>query len=246
MKYAAVQGTLPRQWDIARWNEEQFRQFFTLVNYFVVTDKNGQSVFRTPTEKIKEVEDLVLKAPPSFQTELLYRINLFSTQATENLSRKFYYRLVAIVRTVGNYIRKHPGALSDENRKLIENNTRLNWMTRSYVTHRPKIGGAVVVPDTRDTTTFQTKAAMRPEDPQVKLMNSLVTLADIYETLVKSLTKKDLKALDTKDKFTAIKNLAFLFGNKVKPNSQVFNQVNIYKTGREDLEKSLLEYGQSE
>jgi len=241
-KYRAIQGSLPRQWDVARWTEDHFRQFFQLVIDLTQFSDQGQAVIKCTPETIKHLEDSILNGKPSYATELLYRINQFTTDPSAT-PRKFFYRLTALIRAVGNYVKKHPAVVTTELKGMIIDNPRLNWMLSSYVTHTTKVGAPVTVPDSRDTTTFQTRPAARVEDPQTKLLNSMVILADVFETLAGSLTKKELRSLKASEKIGAISKLSFLFGNRIKPNAQTFKQINIYKASAQDLEQSLLDYG---
>lgn len=243
-KYQAILGTLPRQWDVARWTEEHFQQFFSLVQDLTIYGETSAKIECTESS-IKELEEKIFNETPSYRTELLYRINQFTTDP--NFSpRKFYYRITALIRSVGNYVKKHPAILSETNREQIKNNPRLNWMSVSYTAYQTKMGAIVPVPEARDTTTYQTQPAARVVDPQTKLLNSMVLLADSFEVLAKSLTKRELRAMKAQDKISAISKLSFLFGNRVKPNIGVFRQINVFKASKDDLEKSLLAYSEGE
>jgi hypothetical protein len=100
---------------------------------------------------------------------------------------------------------------------------------------------AVVVPDTTKPTTSRKVTTQNVEQIY---MESIVRTTELYSTLVKSIKKKDLEELNTKDKISALSKLADI--NKqmrtFKPNAGVFNQINVFGAQREDLEKAILDF----
>lgn len=239
-KYRAIQGTLPKFYDIARWNEKHYQQFIELAEHFTTKNPAGKVVFKFSPQLIADAEKDALFIP-SHKTELLYRINEWTSDPKFN-PKRFMVKFTAVVRTVGNYVKKHPSALAPQLKERIKDNPRLNWMVVNYSLYETKVGAPVVVPHSLDTTEGVHKQATRVDDPQVKLMNAMVHLADVFENLAKSITQRDIKQLETKDKIAALSKLQFVFSQRAKPTSS-FKQINVFSASREDLEKAILELG---
>ncbi len=238
--FRAVTNTLPKRSDIANWDSKKFIQFFELVNEFTV---DGKLTFKT--EKLLAIEQKALSGLYPFWQELFHRMNEFSTDP-EATPRKFSYKLQAVIRNVGAYIKLNPSVVTEGMRVLIEPNPRLAWMLKHYTTYETKVGATVIVPETRDTTNIsQTERALNPKDPNVKMLEATVMLADILHTLVKGITKQDIKNMNARDRIAlALKVKSELSNTKsYKPNIGVFNNIVVHKADRESLEKAMLDFG---
>ena len=240
--YLAVAGTLPRHYEVAQWSAEQYALFFDMVNHF--TDDGG--TLRCTPPKIAAFEEANMeKSYNPFVTELLYRMDAFHKDPKSS-NVKFLRRLQAIIRTVGSYVKKNPSVLNEELVDKVKDNPRMNWMLINYAETQTKLG-PVVMPHNVETTTFQRKATGPGANPQVKLIEAMTNLSDMFVTLSKSVSKKELREMSAKDKIAALSKLSFIFSEsrKFKPNVGVFNQINIYKSDKESVEKALLEYAEA-
>lgn len=246
-KYLAIKGTLPRERDISEWNEEHFLQFFAFVNDLCeVRTKDGKSdtTIKITEEKMKALEDEVNNTTPTFKTEIMYRIDQFHSDPTAT-PRKMFYKLNQFIKQVGHYVKKHPSVVTDKIKEAIEPNPRLNWILKLYQERMTKLGNAAVVePYNINTTKWQNEKTPSVATPQVKLMEAMTHLADVFVTLSKSISAKDIKKMDAKDKLSAISKLSFVLGEarRFKPNVAVFQQINVNSAAKEDLENALLDF----
>lgn len=237
-KYRAILGQLPKRPDIMKWPESHFLDFFSMVN-FLTTPKG---IIKLTPDTLKALEDSILPHPPSFKTEVLYRVNQFTTDPSSN-PRKFFYKFTTFIRCVGYAIKTNPILITPAMEDVIKNNPRLSWMLATYKDVTTGIGAPITVPDRNDATTIRGKKLPTSTDPQTRFMESLLRLSNMFEVLTKSLSKKDIRGLNAKEKFVILAKIYPMLAEarKFKPNSQVFQQINVYKGGREELEEAILD-----
>ena len=237
--YSFIQGTLPRKRDVSEWKEEKFLEFFKLVQFFMV----GEMITITK-EKCIELQNIIQDYHHPW-AEMAYRINSF-TYDKDYTTRNFYNRLTSTVRLVGMYLKQNPAAISEEMKKAIEPNPRLNWILKTYKTVETKVGIPITVPDTRETVGLTPHNTPAPKTPEVSLMESMLKTANVFDMIVGSIKKKDMEDMGIKDKINALSKLSFIWtaARNMKPQTAVFKQLNVYSAKKEDLEKSLLEFSQ--
>lgn len=197
-------------------------------------------------KKRKWIENEMAVNPTHPWSEFMWRINCFTsnTQATD---RKFYYRLSATMRLIGAYVKANPALMNDEMKAMVEPNPRLNWMIPHFKTVTTKIGAEVVVPDTQETVGF-TKGTTKPANPEVSYLESMFKAANVFDMIVSSIKKSEINDMSVKDKVNALSKLSFVFSNSknMKPNTQVFKQMNVYSAKKEELEAAIMDFNQLE
>lgn len=243
--YIAIKGKPLRKVDLANWKEDNYLAFFQIVN-FLTEDVKNDKIVKVTHEKLVSLEKDIFETHNPAKVEVIYRIDQM-TKEVSSTPRKFYGKLAAMIRTIGNYIKENPSIITDELYKEVSPNPRINWMLRNFKSHVTTMGVSVVVPSESDTTSFIPQKASS-SDPQVKLFQAMDKLFDVYITIINSLTKKDLKEMEVKDKIAALSKLAFIMqeSRKVKPNVGVLNQLNIHKAEKEDIEEALLNFSKTQ
>ena len=244
-KYKAIQGQLPTRYELAQWNEEKFIQFFEVVNSLTIKDKNGESKITCTNESIKRIEDEIMSGTPSFKQEVLYRINMFTTDP-DATPRKFFFKIAAMIRNIGGYLKNNPALITEKIHNTIKDNQRLNWMAVNWKLMVTKIGAEIIVPNTLDTTEITRHHTNTPKDPQLRFIECLDKATSLLELLLKDISKKDIKDMDIKDRISAISKLSFILKDVkgVKANKQTFIQINNNKESRDSLENDLLKFSQ--
>lgn len=235
--YRAVEGTLPRKRDVQLWSHDRLMDFFRFVTYFMDGD-----VVR-PTGKNRGWLETEMAVHPTHPwAEFMWRINVF-TRNRQGTDRKFYYRLSATMRLIGMYVKSNPALMTDEMRGLLGKNPRLNWIIPHFKAVKTRLGPEVVVPDTRMTVGFQ-KETTKALNPEVSYMESMLKAANVFDMIVTSIRKSEIAEMTVKDKVNALSKLSFVFSQarNMKPNSQVFKQINVYKASKEELETAIMDF----
>lgn len=237
--YRAVQGILPTKREIQNWPYDKFMDFLRFVDFWTDGD-----VIKVTKEKREEMEKLAFETPHHPYQEFLWRIDHFLLNP-EATSRKFYYKLAAMIRQVGGYLKANPGMVDEEMKKLIEGNPRLEWILKHFKVVETKIGAEVVMPDTTEEVGFQRGQSPVPK-AEVTMMESLMKVASVFDMLASSIKPADIRGMEVKDKIQAMSKLSFIFtqAKSMKPNTAVFKQLNIYRASKEDLEKSLMDFAE--
>lgn len=237
-QFLAIKGELPRKVELAEWSEFHFLAIFRMVNFFM-----EKETIKVTADKMLALEKKVLdESYDPLQAEMLYRIDKFHGDPTAT-PRAFFFRLTAVVRKVGEYVKQNPSVITENIVNEIKDNPRLSWMLHNFRAVQTKGGAVVVEQNTLDTTTTQGKKVVG-SDPQEKLMESMYIVADKFLLIAKMISKDDIKKMSGKEKVAALASLSFIFGvtSKFKPNTAIFTQINNYKSDKEDIEKALLAF----
>ena len=239
-KFRAVQGSLPRMSELYDWDERKTLAFLNWASSFLTEDRS-RFVF---TKETIENAEKKLDGPTCPEQEFLYRINLFTTDL-DATPRKFFYKFNTFLRNVLNYLKQNPAYLTDEMKVIMESTPRMSWALSHFKTTETKTGQEVTVRDTQDLTQIK-RQTVKQDTPEVRMLEGMYHVANIFEELARSIKPKDIKNMNVKDKISAISKLAFMFKvqQNFKPNANVFQQFNIYKAEKDDLEKAILEYAE--
>lgn len=239
--YRAVRGSLPARRDVAVWEEKKFLDLFDFINHFIEPNRGSVSVIVTK-EKWAAAEK-VLELPYHPWQELLYRIDRL-TKDTRFNSGSIYIRIAALNRAVLGYLKNNPAAVTEDMRKVIEPNPRLNWCLRHFNDTTTKIGAEVVMPNNTDATGTH-PVPIKTRSPDRIMLEGQMHVFNLFELIAGSIKAKDIKDMDARDKIAALQKLSFIFSvsSKFKANSQTFINLNVNAAKREDLEKALLDFG---
>jgi len=236
--YRAVQGILPTKREIQNWPHDKFMDFLGFVDFWVVGD-----MIKVTEAKRTEMEKLAFETPHHPWQEFMWRIDHFLLNP-EATSRKFYYKLAAMIRQVGTYLKQNPAMVTDDMKAIIEPNPRLKWILPQFKIIETKIGAETIVPDTQESVGFENKNVPMQVDAELSIMASMFKAANVFDMLVSSIKPSEIKSMEVKDRINAMSKLSFVFNQakNMKPNARVFKQLNIFRAEKEDLEKALSDF----
>lgn len=248
LSYAAkmrVRGKLPQKRDVQDWGNAKLMAFLKFVDYFTVEGKFDTSVSRV-TEAHMRGED------EPFWDEFMERINV-TPGKDGGTSLQFRLRLTSFARTPLSWIKSNPHAVTEQMMQIMGENPRLSWASHAFKMVETDMGVQVVQRDNDE----RTDAGIKNKDPKlsnvstpmVKFEEAKLNLLTLLLDLSKGFSKADLKAMTTKDRIAAfdkLLNTAVKMMGQGRPNSVVFQQINVNKAGRDELEKSFLDYTEAQ
>lgn len=236
-----VKGELPQKRDVVDWGEQKLLQFVRFVDAWILDGS-----FKVTNDTIATME---MRAPEEpFWLEFMVRINV-PTERSDFSSRKFLNRLLALSRSPLSWLKANPYAVTPAMKEIMEKSDRMRWALEPMVMKDTEIGGETMEMNHGDTldpgrsnaNVNQTKV----KSPLEMYHSALYNILSVALVLTKDIKPEDLKNMPVKDRLKLANDL--LSGvtkgmTSNKPNSVIFQQINVNKSGREELEKSLLEY----
>lgn len=248
LSYAAklrVRNKLPQKRDVVDWGNTKILQFLKFVDFF--TD-NGKFVCTVP--KVDEAR--MRAAEEMFWDEFLERINV-TPGKDGGTTQQFRLRLTTFARNPLAWIKSNPHAITLEMMEIMEKNPRLAWAASSFVVVDTESGAQIVQLNNTETTD-QSISNKDPKltdikTPMVQYEQARMNMLTMLVALSKSIPASELKNMPVKDRLAAFDrlfNTAVRVMGQSRPNSVIFNQLNVNKAGREDLEKSFLEYAEGQ
>lgn len=233
--YKIIEGKTPKHKDLETWVHDRWMDFFSFVEFFIVIPPEGEEYLACPMNKIKEMEGM-LEEPNHTWHEFIWRIGRWADKTTP---KEYYSKLNSILLNCLTYLKRNPAAVTNEMRAFItiRHPKIMGWCLEQYEVK--EVNGVDVV--TRDTETPAGKVDM--PSFQKKMMTSMVKLADVYETLVTSINKSDIRTMTATEKFRALQQLGFIFNlSSKKVVNNTFTQVNVNTNDARSLEKLALDY----
>ena len=233
MDYKTVKNKNFRSTELAQWGEKQYITFLRFVEQFMVPSEEGPK-YSGINDLWRKAEEVMLMPDHPFQ-EYLWRIDRF-TSGKDTSYRKFFKKVNDLMQTVLKFIQNNPAVVTDEMRKILEMYPRFAWSLKQSAIVETTMGFPVVAP----------QAALASFDQ--RLYNAGVKTVDLLEKLVDSISDRDLKTMKARDKMIAIGRMGYIFNiaKSLKPNTKIFNTININGASREELEASLLRNARDE
>lgn len=216
---------------------EELIKYFDFLDVFYVAGK-----LSVTNERLLDIQEQ-MRDPAYPFAEHMYRINSFITPDTIDFNRNFFIRLTTVSRTLVGFFKKNPEYLSGELHEHLRNKPQYDWVATTFGVSRV-VADIINVGDTRETVPSN-KTIVTAER---RLIDAMDDIARIYEIVAKSITEAQIKAMPVKDRIDALAKLAGITNKNTKGKgaSQKFQQINIYKDSKEDLEKSLLDFAEEE
>ncbi len=231
---------MPSKRDLSEWTDKKFIFFLNFLLFFLLkSDKTER--FSAPRVKRIEAEHF-LETPNHPYQEFLYRINQFTFDPNSS-DRKFMFKFQTLYRAVLYYLRANPALITAEMKKLMESTPRLKWAMSNTKVITSELGVDVVVADTKDNSSIVSKEMTVPS-LEKRMLDALLKTVNVYEMLSTSLTQREIKQMDAKDKLMALARFSPLF-NMVKsfrPNVTLFKNLNVHVANKDDLEQQMLDY----
>lgn len=245
-KYRAVESTdknsVIKSAEVAKWDSAKLLQFYQFLMLFWEEGK-----FKVNSGTMHNVYYANDNYPEWPYKEFLHRINVWFDQSKGYNYIAFKSRMMTMSRVVNTYVKKHPTMVTEEIRDLLKDIPNYAWVLESFKITTTKIGADVVEFDkTRiDDAGFTKNDQRLVSTPEKNLLEAMMKVTDVYGMIAGSIKKEDIDKMNVKDKINALQKLSFINNTvlKFKPNGNTFQQINIFKDSREDLEKAILDFG---
>lgn len=248
--YRNVKGKLPRQPEITDWSEDRIRSFLEFAAFFMKegTLRNGGTgiVYDVTDDRIASAWE----NPDEHWQEFLNRLETKDTLATEKVKRlnAFRTRLMNFIRVVCSWLKKNPQAITIPIEQIMRSNPRFSWALDTFVLQETPTGMMLMPNDSPETTsdTAQNVNPLQSDSklPQVRYQNSVAKVTALLEELVSSIDRNQIKSMSPDKKLGLVLKMIEVLGKNYKDapgKTSVFNTLVVGKSGREDLERMLLE-----
>lgn len=240
----SLAGYLLRTDDIVKWNAETWNEYFQFSDFFY--DAKGKIIVNQETVDAVEQYRTVSR----FIDEMLVRIDrpFDEDMDLKVWKNQFFMRLNNLMRTVKVTIQKFPELLIPLVVEQQRSKVQFAWMNKIYNAEgkviNANVGGGV--PEILQGTDME---IIPPSDvgASQRLLNAMDKVAEVYDNLANSITPKEIKSMNVKDRIAALQKLSYIHtaNKKFKPNMN-FIKINTNKGGREELEAALLDFGNEE
>ena len=242
-KFRAVRGKLPRKRDVVDWGDNKLLQFLKLIDYFTQEGK-----FKCTKETVETAYMRMVDEP--FWQEFLVRIDKPPEKYTP---RQFYYRFLAFARVPLSWIKANPHTITPEMAEIISVNPRMEWVRSSFEIKKTETGIEVIEMKQDETTDPGIKNVVpsisNVPQPEVIFNQAMLKMSGVFRDLLSDIKVKDIKKMNVEKRIKlAISMSASLSKSfsQYKPNIAIFQKININKTGREDLESTILTFSNNE
>lgn len=242
-KYRAVRGILLRNAEVAKWESQRFIDFFDFLDRFYAFDKDEKGKISCTIQRI-QIAELEMKEENCPYIEFMFRIDRWTEPFDGDVHKKFYIRLANLMRIVIRYCKFHPAVLTEELRNHIKDKPQYSWCLTNYKTTITKVGAEVVDSNTMGFQGNTLLTGMGSANADQMMLESIVKVASVYDMIASSISKRDIEKLNIKDKINALQKLSFIHSvtKSFKPNSRIFQQINVYKAGKDELEKAIMDF----
>jgi len=231
MDMESIKGVIIKELDINMWDDKTFSEFFLFSDFFFGED--GKLNVNPSTVGVAEqYQDSSL-----FIKEMLTRIDYPLTSEVVWNRRKFFMRLNVMFRMVKKAIEKRPELLLPSLVIKQFNKKQYRWMNNLY---NPD-GIVRMVTITEERRLARTSA--NEITPSERLQEAMSKVADVYDMIAGTITEKEIKAMNVKDRINALNKLSYIHATqkKFKPNMN-FIKINTKSGSAEQLENELLNF----
>ncbi len=224
MKY--VLGRLPNRQELSAWEESKHLSFLAFCQHFIEPKPGGTTWCVTP-DKRRMVGKQVATDP--YYREFLERIEL---PQGDTADKKFYYRLMTMVRLALGYLKLNPDRVTPTMREVITGSERFIWCLDT------PIKAPALVPTAPPTLLTQEGQAAEALEKTTRVANLLLD----------SITEKELAKMSTKDKLLAVSRMHYIFGGKHKTGrpSSILRNLVVEKATAREMEQTLIAYSEEQ
>lgn len=236
-----IQGHLPIKREIQDWGDAKIMAFLIFVEFFVEGEKFACTVPNIEAARRRAQEE-------DFWDEFMARIGVSGSMA----AGKFAKRFISFARVPLGWLKDNPHAVTPEMLKIMKSSPRMSWATESFKTEMTDMGVEIVVLNHAETTdpgignpTHQGNV----NTPALKFQQAQMNFLSLLTNLSKDFKPEDLRKMGIKDRimaFDKLMNTATKMMGAGKPNSVIFQTINVHKAGRDELEKTFLQYSEGQ
>ncbi len=238
--FTIIEGKYPTYNELKDFTEDRWLNLLRFLDFFIVSYENSEK-WITNSNKIEEMEAYLTVDNHPFH-EMIYRTGQWKGKTTP---KKYQYKINGLLMHSLGWLKKHPGAVTPNMKVLIEAHPKkMAWCLGQFKVKETLSGGEIVVRDNTVVDNLSTRQTNLPS-LQVKVMTSIIKVADIVETIADSISSTELKKMDTDEKLKHIARLVpIITGISKKQNvGNHLTQINI-NGNTDDIEKQMLSYVQ--
>jgi hypothetical protein len=237
-----VLGILPGRYVMSKWDEDRFVSCLSFLKHFVVPSKfPGKDAWNFDAEKIALVINDARVNDTNGWKEWVYRTGVLevSSGTTQNFARK----VQMISRAVGGYLKHNPSLVTGRIEEIVKSSSKFSWIIQLTQDKKASTGADMVGEHTMTPTVVQgaLTPVPNPATPERRYHEAIMRVTDLFYQIASSVNVHNVKKYKEADKINMLSKLSFILkvAKNHRPN-KVFQQINVYKAGREDLEKSML------
>lgn len=245
-KFRSVRGEVPKKRDFIKWSPEKILALMQFSIFFMKMGKyqdKEQMVYDVSVEKL----EIANVSQEPYWEEFMARLHKKGMR-----TNSFRLRLQPVIQGCGGFLRENPHFITDEMRELIKDNARWNWCLTAFEEGESKIGGTIVIHNPANTVIPGVKNAQSAltdtKTPLAQFHQGLLKMTSIFNNLLKGIPQADINEMSAEKRIKLANNLLHTLAKAVttQQNTKVFNTIVVNKAGRDDLEKSILEYSESQ
>lgn len=169
---------------------------------------------------------------------------LYGVEDVETQSKAMSLRMKVIhsAFVVLSWLKENPHAVTIDIRQIMESNPKFITYLDVFVDETTKTGAGVSVMNPNIDPKFR---EVKLKTPATLYNNAMYNLASILTELTTGFKRGEISRMDAETKIKLASNLASTLQKaftQSSANSIVFNKITINKAGRQDLEKTMVEY----
>jgi hypothetical protein len=237
-----IAGKLPLKREIVDWGSGKLLAFLQFVDFFTEGDKFDMSVPNIEAAKRRALEE-------DFWDEFVARIDAEGTMTAGHFAKRFY----SMSRVPLSWLKSNPHAVTAEMFSIMEKNPRMQWAACAFKAVETEMGVQIVLRDQSETldpgASSNSTHAGDVQTPAVKFEQAKMALITTMNMLVKGLSPQEIAKMSAKDRiasFDKLLNTGLKIMGANRPAVQIFNAINVHKTGRDELERAVLGYSESQ
>lgn len=214
--------------DMMKWGSEGFYHFFAFCEYFCEDEKWARD-----KKKVFEMQLWVEQEPTIPHAEIWNRIGVVY-KSNEKTLGDFYREFNSFRKKVFKYIKEYPHMVD----VTILNDYKERHAYRECFLSDKAIQEVVATIEERANEDKKITA-----DPEVGIEKGFTKMVKIYNYLAGSITQEEMKNIPVKDKImllTKIHTAIHAVKQGPKKTSKILRQLNVRKSGRQELEESML------
>ncbi len=225
--------------EVLEWEPYFFKSYFDFIGLFYIGENSKFNLTRAGVEQAIRLaqtnysfQDFLLKIDAPWKPE-------------DKLNRRFQMRLIAIINIVKRSVISKPEILPKEVIKENYEKKYCEWLKEIYYNDGTSRSAKTSIQIA--TEQFNAVNPVVPESANGVLAEAMGRVADIYNKIAISVTDKEIKGMDVKDRISALQKLSYIHNTtkKFKPNMN-FIKINTTQASAEKLESALLSFNDDE
>lgn len=232
--FQAYQGRQPANVDMNRWPEEKFLALISFLKIFVNSEDYSKWIVNKAV-----LEDVYTKYAETTEN-IYYReflVRLQKEYKVMPVAMVFRNKVSMMARLFVLYCRRNPAIVTPAIREAVLGYKYLEGGLSTFSEEKTQSGSTIITQNVDNMS-------VQPVSPELVYHQALNKVIHIYRDVAESITRNDIKKMSPKEKIDALGKLGPILtsvrNNKAK--SQIFLNLNVGASNRQDLENKLQEY----